>query len=445
LAALVASCLASLPTAAQTTRIQKEVNERLAAERLRQAADAQTRDLYEDIEIMGRLLDRGLVRHTRAGRDAGLVGNVAFSPDGRLLAVGSGSGVRIWDANTGKNLSGHPTADLTEAQGVYLKGQGVVYTLTMPLHHQKPVGGPDKPPAKALTEWERVRRELRGEHVEADKPREPADSSIADAVLRVLADNGKNLTHLPEGESVTVAITLLPVQACTKCHESISRGGPGMGGRGPAGGMGSNPGMMAPGGGGMRPGGGGSGFPGGPGAQPGTSGSSSTSGPPGLGSSSSGSPGVGAGPDTEAASLRAEFRKHALLGDLAMKQQDYAQAVQAFRRASSMYTKPPADAADLLEVIEVGTKLARALLAQGKLQEAEAVVKGVAKLSDQLAGSQPGFKPAPDKPVAALPAKLIISLPKKLLDQAGTGKMTTEEFQKLASVEYLMFDKPASN
>jgi hypothetical protein len=49
-------------------------------------------------------------------------------------------------------------------------------------------------------------------------------------------------------------------------------------------------------------------------------------------------------------------------------------------------------------------------------------------------------KPAPAaKPVAALPIKLIISAPKKLLDEAGKGKMTFEEFRRRASVETLRF------
>ena len=38
-----------------------------------------------------------------------------------------------------------------------------------------------------------------------------------------------------------------------------------------------------------------------------------------------------------------------------------------------------------------------------------------------------------------LPAKLIISAPKRLLDEVGTGKMSLAEFKKAASIEFLTF------
>src|SRR5262249_44813933 len=115
---------------------------------------------------------------------------------------------------------------------------------------QKPVAGADKPAPKALTPWERVRKELRGEKVEDEKAHESDDTSIADAVLKVLADNGKNLTRLPEEESVRGALTLLAGQACANCHDGVhSAGGGSM-----RGGMGSGMGGMMGSGGGMAPG-----------------------------------------------------------------------------------------------------------------------------------------------------------------------------------------------
>jgi hypothetical protein len=389
--------------------------------------DDPVRERYEEIEIMARLLDRGLVRDAGAGRLTDSVNAVAFSPDGKLLATARDGNVRLWDASTGKAISAHAAAEFAAAQGVYLKGQGIVYSLTIPLHFQKPVAEAGKPAPKELTPWERVRKELRGEKAEAEKPREHADTSIADVVLKVLAENGKNLTRLPEGESVAVAITLPAPQSCVSCHAGSGsgpmRGGPGM----MSGGMGS---------GGPAMGGGMSGGSGGPPGGPGGAGGSSR---PPTGGPASGGGSAESEPDTS----RAEFRKYALLGDLAMKQHDYNQAVQSFTRASAVYKEPPRESDAQLELIEVGTKLARALMAQGKKAEAEHVVKSVAQLSERLASGAAPAKAADGKPQMPLPTKLIITVPKKDLDLVGSNRIDFAAFRKAASVEYLTFDKPA--
>jgi hypothetical protein len=161
-------------------------------------------------------------------------------------------------------------------------------------------------------------------------------------------------------------------------------------------------------------------------------------GPSGSGGPPGGGPGPGGStPDTS--TDPAEFRKYALMGDLAMKQHDYGQAVEAFRKATGVYSKLPAGATDRLELIEVATKLARALTAQGKLKEAENVIVGIVKMTDGLAGAARPDKPAEGKSEMALPGKLIITVPKKLLD--GTN---FDELKRRASVEYLTFDKPAA-
>jgi hypothetical protein len=431
LAAALVLGAAAPPVLSQTEEIQNKVDAKLAAERARLAeervrADVEkaTREQYEEIEILARLLDRGLIRDAHAGPLGDSMGSVAFSPDGKLVASeGPGGSVRLWDAATGKQIAAH-AAHFSGTEGVYLKGQGVVYSLTLPLHFQKAVADPDKPAPKELTDWERVRRELRGEKVEAAKPRAPGGTSIADAVLKVLADNGKNLTRLPEGEGVTVAITLRAPQACVNCHS------------GPGGGMMRGGGMpgMASGGMGMSPPGGGM-PPGGPAR---VSHEPPQGGGPGAAGSGIGGGGAEPGVDTS----RAEFRKYVLLGDLAMKQHDYTQAVQAYAKASAVYKEPPTESDALLEMIEMGTKMARTLTALGKRAEADQVVKSIAKLTDRLASAAPAK--APDgKPQVPLPAKLIIKVSKKDLDLTGSGRIDFAAFRKGASVEHLTFDKPA--
>jgi hypothetical protein len=384
---------------------------------------AQTvRERYEEIEILGHLINRGLARDAGVKPFGDWIGS-AFSPDGRVMATQTTAGgnvLRHWDAQTGKAIA---ALDFSRAQGVYLKGQGIVYALTIPLHTQKVVAEASKPAAKELTEWDRIRKELHGEKVEAAKPQERGQASLADTVLKVIAENGKHLTRLPEGESVTVAITLPSMQSCVACHTTGKGGGSGM----MPGGMGSGGSGMS---GGMAPGGA-------PGRLP-TGGTSGISRPAPM----EGSPAAGGG-SAEADGRRAELRKHALLGDLAMKQRDYNQAVEEFLKASGAYKEAPRESDAQLELIEVATKLARAFMAQGKKAEAERIMQSIAKLGDGLAaGGAPANVPA-GKAEVPLPDKLIIKVPKTLIDQMGLGKMTLDEFRKAASVEHLTFDKPA--
>ena len=413
-------------------------------------ADAQA----EEIEIMRRLLDRALAKQQHA-LVATSVPNTATYPNSNLLTplfdnappvvwnpTGSSlvvpnnyplttvkpyQSLATWsDAhNLNQLYSYHPNADhlaaeLRSPQGVYLKNYGVVYTATLTLPTDPPVSDPNKPTPKPLTDWERTRQELHGEKIEPAKT-PPPQESIADAVLRVLAKNGRHFSTLAETEQVTVSLTLSRAQAtCMVCHPSpvksreihtIPRG------------------------------------------TTGSSGNSSGSGNATSGSSS------GSGNPTElkeqelldkVAALKKDAQKAALLGDLHLKQGKNEQAAASFEEALRAYQEsaselyrfgldrrgtPEKDPTLEQELVVTGTKLIQAYTALGKTEEVRKTLKA---LDDRLqkTGAETPNKAADTLAKEELPAKLVISAPKKLLDLVGAEKITFEEFRKNATVEY---------
>ena len=132
-----------------------------------------------------------------------------------------------------------------------------------------------------------------------------------------------------------------------------------------------------------------------------------------------------------------------MIGDLALKQQDYAKAVDAYRQAIAASRNIRHDAATDLEIIEIASKCTRALLAQGKNAEAEAMVKGIGRISDKFSGAGRPDKPAEQKPEMPLPGKLTITVSKKALEAYAAGGQRFDEFRRAVSVDYLNFDKSA--
>jgi tetratricopeptide (TPR) repeat protein len=150
---------------------------------------------------------------------------------------------------------------------------------------------------------------------------------------------------------------------------------------------------------------------------------------------------------------KADFQKQVLLGDLHMKQGQNEQAATAFEAALKVYDdslqlqrrrsldpkETPEAEAQMVKVYRLtAAKLLQAYAALGKQQEMQQMLK---KLDAQMGkapatdggGSKP---PAPTLQKQELPAKLVISAPKKLLEMAGSGKITFEEFRKNATVDY---------
>jgi hypothetical protein len=393
--------------------------------------------MEEDIEIMRRLLGRALagtrmqacmachrspVSFTPDGKTLAslfapcpAIRAVAFSPDGKTLATQSVDGtVRIWDPATGKQLSTHPgTAHgIGALEGVYLKGYGVVYTMTLPPQPHPVKPPPAKPAAKPLSDWERVRKEVRGDKADEPAPTPAVPPSLADIILHVLARNGQHFSQLSAKERITVVVTF------REPHENVGQtsmtsagllalkgaGLPMAGGGTPTDPMGG--GLTNPMGGQNRP-------------------------PAGL---------------FDKKQPPSSARDHELVGDLHLKQGATREAVKAYTSALNALADERGPASDAHRRT-LYRKLAQAYLGMAD-RIPDSHEKVIARAIEYLRRAT--LEPKAAEPAAAstrLPAKLIVFATKGLLDQVGSGKLTFEQFRQLAGVESvpaLTLDRPAS-
>jgi hypothetical protein len=378
--------------------------------------------MYEDIEIMRRLLVRKL--NAAAPLDAVPTGThlngVNFLQQSTPWQYGLNSSGNWWGPNAGQQypLGGFGGTNSTlaptysnlsnpsvvwwqpshDVEGVYLKGQGVVFTVTLPAPRHSPLPEEVKAEPKPPSDWEVARQQLHGEKPPAaDKKQQRKEPTVADAVLKVLADNGQHFSQLPGKESLTVVVTFRKGgehgdRAANEepAEKKVVRG------------------------------------------------------------QSAELIGTGVNADTGLAGSivkgeASSARDHELLGDLHLKQGKAAEAVESFGKALKLL-KEQAVAVDndtkheeaqrqieaaARRLREVRIKLAQALLAAGKVEAAREALddKGMPSVKVQVA----------DKKPVVLPAKLIIAAPKELLDLAGAGKISFEEFKKAATVDYLTF------
>jgi tetratricopeptide (TPR) repeat protein len=400
----------------------------------RTAEAAQRDQVYEDIEVLRRLLNRGLAQ----SYGSAALGHHVETQDRDLLAL------QWWAMRTrlpgekygssrSTRLPQDPHAALTLAapEGVYFKGKGVVYSVTLPAPNTDPVKGTGMNVSRPLTEWDRVRQEVRGE-----KPTEPkkpvGQPALTDAVLKVLADNGKHL-HLAPQETVTVVITFRGTAlTCTSCH------------RDPFGEEESGTEAYQ---------------------------AVTTYQPTTTYRLVDGHPvadvsyqpvtqfvrrqlSVSQGPKFEQPSTEdqpTETQNFISVGDLHYRQGNYSQAVKAYGQAIELQQKAltargPSenwtvdDAKTLLLLSELNGKQARAQLALKDSTAARRCMQRAAELAreaEQLSSRTGPVKPTP----SVLPAKLIITVSKKNLDLIGNEMMRWEDFRKEASVEYLTFPK----
>jgi tetratricopeptide (TPR) repeat protein len=393
----------------------------------------QAAQMQEDIEIMRRILNRAvdLPRYAQQAVPTGNANNVITTwGQNPYNLVPNVEPVHHWDTwnNTGINqpqliwpntgMATVSTLRYPAAEGVYLKGHGVVLTLTLP--PQKNLKPNETATAeKSLTEWERVRKEIRGEKPDGGD-KKPKDPTIADILIKVLAENGKHFTQLGPDETVTIVVTFrqaegggtfvdpiylnlgIPQDTMLRPNELILYQHP----------LGALQAAK------LRPnqldlyqf----------PVAQPVNTDPTQDTKVAGGAAAPSGEVAT-KGPSGKA-------KDSLLLGDLHYKQGKIAEAIDAYMVA----LKELQDSKEADAYAETCFKLAQCFLAENKAEEAKHYVELVIKHKKPV-------EPAPTKkeaPTSHSPTKLIISAPKKVLDQVGSGKMSIEEFKKEVTVEY---------
>jgi hypothetical protein len=442
-----------------------------------------SRKMYEDIEIMRRILNRklglwsGLVSlngkctlcHQVSGNhmvnleglnadlagSAGLGGGQARMPVAFYYGVADFHQTGMHDELLADPQVHEAHASLvtpTNIEGVYLTGQGgVVYTLTLPPPPRSRATATKKTILKPLNDWERFSQSVRGDEVRLPKRDDAAKQSneigilaelekrgclgITDAILKILADNGQHFSQLPPDEKITVAITFRNPPAPAGIQSQIGNQA-----ANPLAAWGNlpdspttweadtnralnvvtNQGMTPPGG--SAPGGGLS-----------VGGASSEGAAGGLGSGSTSVPHT------------ASVRDYELLGDMHIKQGKAQEAIKAFQRALNL-SPPPKHTATLYR------KIARAQLmleddtaAEEALKMAAENMKLVGDPSKNSGTAATGTAANGNTP-SNLPEKLIISAPKKLLDQVAAGKVTYADFRRQATIDFFGFPSvPASS
>jgi tetratricopeptide (TPR) repeat protein len=291
------------------------------------------------------------------------------------LNVNPSRGLRLgWTLHRGHDR-------ILDTEGTYLKGQGVIYTLTLPRPQHDPRAGAGKPAAKPISDWDRIRSELRNEKPKPEEKEQPQkEPSLVDIILKVLAENGRHFAQLGDDESITVIVTLrsddpVPARSAEADKEDAAA-------------------LLA-----------------------------------------EGAQAVKEGEKTAreaGASSPTSAHDYELLGDLQLKQGKYDEAAKAYQQALEL--KPASKQAAALY-----RKLAQAYLGLGKDGDARQTIDKA--LEAAKAGQAEGTKPQQHGEAAGspLPSKLIISVPRKLLDQVATGKISMEEFTKAANVDYLTF------
>src|SRR5262245_29674947 len=180
--------------------------------------------VFEDIEIMRQLLARKLASFGAAdgrplyGPQMWSGGSQNGQPQSTLDATAS---LFLGAVNPYTNLANaanyadavqhkyvYATPPVAQVEGVYLDRVGAVFTVTLPPHGDpRPRSG--KPAVSpAGDEWEKTRKELRGEKSDTTSAAASQPPTVGDVILRALAENGKHFRSLGADERLTVVVTL---------------------------------------------------------------------------------------------------------------------------------------------------------------------------------------------------------------------------------------------
>jgi len=436
------ACFALLLTVPTVPRAQSPTPNAPAAK----SADKQT--MYEDIEIMRRILNKqvGSVQvsvqdptsfwyeYDGFSRRVEPVPGTQFQrysssvdPAGVWLAPNVANTIYAarlgdtyyWSADSNHGKLNWITREGSNFDGAYLKGHGVVYTGSVPAASVAGLESPPRslglvslcsschdaasirklvePASEAAREeptlWEKVRREVRGAKDEpAPKPPERVlrqdictPGALAERILETLAQNGHNFRALPANEGISVIVTV-----------------------------------------------------------------------PGLGAQAA--PAAQRKEKGEASTAVRTAKQLLDLADLHTKQGKNDEAAKtladAIKRLADQPLSYPQDtpydtvAKEFLEAKQLlrtaYTKQAQLLLAAGKLKEAREALDKAENAGVVVNGQEnPTGASSAEKSPPALPAKLVVTVSKKLLDEAHAGKIDVPGFKKGAEVEAIGFPAAA--
>lgn len=240
-------------------------------------------------------------------------------------------------------------------EGVYLEGQGIIYTATLASLQSR--GKVEAAPPPAVDEWESIRRQIRNVKEEPKKAEDSKPPELSDVVLKLLAEYGHHFSQLRESESLILILTVRD------------------------------------------------------------------------GRSSAAKSGKKAELTPEVVQKARDLER---VAELHFKQGQYGEAITNCQRLLELNLSPKQEAALHRRLAQCYMGLAQDEKARTELDAAQALLKKEKDDKD---------KPASHPAAAALPVKLIITVPKRALDQVVTGKTPFEEFRRRAIVRKLRFDE----
>ena len=316
--------------------------------------------MYEDIEIFRRILDRKLnsyyprITLESTGGMTGMQGGMMGFQGGGMMGTMTMAGNLPPGTTLSFPVQIHREISRT-LEGVYLEGQGIIYTATLSSLQSR--GKAEAPPPPPVDEWESIRRLLHNEKEEPKKAEAGKPPELSDVLLKMMAEYGHHFSQLHDNESLTLILTVRD-----------------------AGSSATKPAKKAE----LNP--------------------------------------------ADAQKVRDLER----VADLHQKQGQYNEAIANYLRLVELNLGPKQEATLHRKLAQCYLSLAQDEKARTELDAAQAQLK---KEKDDK--DKPASKPA----AAALPVKLMISVPKRLLDQMVTGKMPFDEFRRRASVRKLTFDE----